>query len=406
MKLIQFHSLYFMLITNSVLTLADEGPRKYVAEDVGEEGRSIKTGLDQVLRNVRLRLENIFKSNKQPTTKTSRLIKTPIETILPESWLSDDDVDFYLGNVPRDVEIQIEDLNRRWEDGNIIPNIDRDTFFDSKKKVRSKRKKQKLKKLDEDEEKEPESKIHFTQIIRNRGKYGNGHHRNQKIHQTDILDNYSPFIYAELLKENQTNYVVVEDLTEDNDDEEQVNKTSAVLISEIDVFDETTEKVVDSELVTLEVAQEDSIKHSTESNTDDKFLPYIPPGVVDDYQEEFELDVIGDDENVNNDTYEFGDVIFFTGDEPIRVTLKSDSWAFPILIISGCFASTILIYQSSVMFSLASPLTFTSHTTLLGRITLSCCSKLKNTLLCRPFFLSKRIYKAKLFFNADSYFCL
>ena len=342
----------------------------------GLPANTIQQGLDQVIRNVKLRLENIF-SNPKPTTKTSRLIKTPIETILPESWL---DYDFYLGDVPRDVEIQIEDLNRRWQDE--INVEERETLGSSfkktrlRKKVPSKRQRFHEKRQNASHNNVPESKIYFTQIIHRRPdnivretfsrRQKNPHQ--QHHHTTDILDNYSPFIYAELLKENET-FVLVEDLSKNNESE-------SVVVNEIEIYQEEdydeaspTERNADSDLVTLEVAIEDTEESS--NSTSDTFLPYIPLGGMD-AEEDFEMTVIGDSEKegagASNNSFEFGDVIAFNGDEPgLFVTLKEEKWAFPVLILSGCLASVVVLYQCSVMFSLLSPLTFSSHTILLGK---------------------------------------
>lgn len=351
---------------------------------LGKQGistNSIQQGLDQVIRNVKLRLENIF-SNPKPTTKTSRLIKTPIETILPESWL---DYDFYLGDVPRDVEIQIEDLNRRWQDENIINSKERESLGSSLKKTRLRKKApSKRERFDGTHNNAthnvPESKIYFTQIIHRRPdnivretfsrRQKNSHQ--QHHHTTDILDNYSPFIYAELLKENETNFVVVEDLSKNNSSE-------SIVMNEIEIYqdekvEDVTNEKAESEFVTLEVAIEDSsdeISLKETTNSSDTFLPYIPLS-GNGFEEDFEMTVIGDGEEegaASNTSFEFGDVTAFNGDEPsLTVALKEENWAFPILILSGCFASVVVLYQCSVMFSLVNPLTFSSHTLLLGMV--------------------------------------
>ena len=84
------------------------------ATDLSEsQSRSIKNSLDKVLKEVKSKLEFFFNRKDQRSDKLkSRLIKTPIETILPEAWL-EDDRDFLLPSIPTDVEIHIEDINRR-----------------------------------------------------------------------------------------------------------------------------------------------------------------------------------------------------------------------------------------------------------------------------------------------------
>jgi len=112
------------------------------------------------------------------------------------------------------------------ERGNVIADIDRESFMKPRKtRVR---KKQKLKTKFQDKRNQtsykPESKIYFTQIIKERPSEVNDRNvsKRKKLNSqeikdtTDMLDSYSPYIYAELLKENKTNFVLIEDLTDNN----------------------------------------------------------------------------------------------------------------------------------------------------------------------------------------------
>ena len=84
-----------------------------------QESRSIKTSLDKVIGEVKSRLEAVFASSKQaPGNRRragSRLIETPIESILPASWLVEDN-NFLFPDMPMDVEVQEEDLTKQLEE--------------------------------------------------------------------------------------------------------------------------------------------------------------------------------------------------------------------------------------------------------------------------------------------------
>ena len=347
--------------------------------------RSMRTSLDQVLNEVKMKLKHIFSSPNVKIKKHKRLIKTPIEAMLPESWFSGDN-DFHLPDmsldIPRDVEIQIEDLDRRWERGNTIADIDRDSFLKKPRKTRV-RKKQRLKTKIQDKRNQtsrPESKIYFTQIIRDRpvsrpDGAPPGESRKQSgreiNHTTDILDSYSPYIYAELLKENKTNFVVMEDLTEKR------NSTESVVVNEIDVYEEVEEEILDSDvaadeaMVKLEVAVVDSVDYHQDrrgTNHTSSFLPFIPPSGIN-FEDDFEFTVIGDTPELSegsgdsdNDSFAFGDFTPFSRPERgAGLRLRSAGWAVPAVGVAGAVVALLAAYELSVLVSLSAPLPLTSH---------------------------------------------
>ena len=354
--------------------------------DHGDQSRSIKSSLDSVLREVKLKLKNIFSGQRRvEIQKKSRLIATPRESMLPESWLMDDQDYFYIPDIPRDVEVQIEDLNQRWEEGNTIADIDRDSFIRPRKTKVKKKQRLKTRFRDRRNETKSDSKIYFTQIIKDRPmrieeeklskskKYAN-----QEINDTtDILDSYSPYIYAELLKENQTNYVVIENLTNKNS-----NKSVSVIENEIDVYvqthEETTENIRDEDMVTLEVAAIDSVEERDTSEAENKtgFLPFVPPSGID-FEIDYTFTAIGDDEDEDDEDYDINanitsdEMSLFPSHETTpspRVTLKTDSWAFPVMIVGGSVLCLLIMYEVTVLFSISPPLPFTSHCLMVGLI--------------------------------------
>ena len=353
----------------------DRGDEVSIARTIRDSessSRSIKSSLDQVLREVKLKLKNIFSSPNVKIEKESRFIKTPIEAILPQSWFIDDKHDFYqLHDIPRDVEIQIEDLNRRWERGNVIADIDRESFMKPRKTRVRKKQKLKTKFLDKRNQTSymPESKIYFTQIIKERPSEVNDRNVSKRKKQnsqeikdtTDMLDSYSPYIYAELLKENKTNFVLIEDLTDNN-----INATESVIVNEIDLYDntvplETTESDTEANMVTLEVAVVDSFDlQDQESNSTDDFLPFIPPSAGIDFETDYDLTMIGEDSG--NESGLVGDQTPFSREELSHsVSLRAESWAFTALIVSGVLLCLLILYEASVMFSLLAPLSLSSH---------------------------------------------
>ena len=357
---------------NLHIVRGDDAPIARTIRDSESRSRSIRTSLDQVLRDVKLKLKNIFSSPNVKIEKESRFIKTPIEAILPQSWFIDDHHDIYqLHDIPRDVEIQIEDLNRRWERGNVIADIDRESFMKPRKTRVRKTQKLKTKFLDKRNHtsNKPESKIYFTQIIKDRPVEVNDRkvskrkkQNSQEINDTtDMLDSYSPYIYAELLKENKTNFVLIEDLTDNN-----INATESVIVNEIDVYEntdiiETTESDIEANMVTLEVAVVDSFDSTEqEPNRTDDFLPFIPPSAGIDFETEYELTMIGEDSG--NETGELGDQTPFSREELAHtVSLRAESWAFTAIIVSSVLLCLLILYEASVLFSLLAPLSLSSH---------------------------------------------
>ena len=347
------------------------------------ESRSIKNSLDSVLREVKSKLEFFFSRSKQDQSgdlMKSRLIKTPIETILPEAWL-EDGREFLLPDIPTDVEVQIEDLNRRWENGNKIPDIDRETFMLPRKtKFRKKQKLITRYENPEDSEDETESKIYFTEIIRKSPTVKDpGKEEKQEEKQNsslaaekvnDLLDKYSPFIYAELLKENHTSVGGQDD----------TQASQSVVVNKIDVYsdgnlelseniDYEEEEDIDSDLVTLEIAMVDTIKYrnSSEETTDQSgFLPFIPPNVLD-IEAEYEVGLEFDTENVSS-VSDPDLTTRVTDSDPFRVQLKESAWAFPAMVTCGSLLSLVICYQCSVIFSLLPSLSTTSHCLVLGSL--------------------------------------
>ena len=97
------------------------------------ESRSIKNSLDHVLREVKSKLELFFTKKEDKSDLRSRLIKTPMETVLPEAWL-DDGTDFPLAKLPPDIEIHMEDIKRRdWQDDNWIRDIEKAVHVNPRK---------------------------------------------------------------------------------------------------------------------------------------------------------------------------------------------------------------------------------------------------------------------------------
>ena len=402
-----------LCLSRDILALGvpgDEISRTRTIRDSESRSRSIKSSLDQVLREVKLKLKNIFSSPNVKIEKESRFIKTPIEAILPQSWFIDDHHDIYqLHDIPRDVEIQIEDLNRRWERGNVIADIDRESFMKPRKTRVRKTQKLKTKFLDKRNQTsyKPESKIYFTQIIKDRPVEVNDRKVSQRKKQTsqeindttDMLDSYSPYIYAELLKENKTNFVLIEDLTDNN-----INATESVIVNEIDLFEntdiiETTESDIEANMVTLEVAVVDLFdSQEQESNRTDDFLPFIPPSAGIDFEAEYDLTLIGEDSG--NESEELGDQTPFSGQEhTFTVSLRPESWAFTAIIISGVILCLLILYEASVLFSLLSPLSLSSHCLMMS-LTVSTISAMLLTLSPSPMICAATRLLAPLSYTA------
>ena len=53
-----------------------------------ESSRSIKSSLDNVLREVKNKLEDIFSVPNKELMQESRLINNPVENVVPESWFA------------------------------------------------------------------------------------------------------------------------------------------------------------------------------------------------------------------------------------------------------------------------------------------------------------------------------
>ena len=259
--------------------------------------------------------------------------------------------------MPRDVEIKIEDLNRRWIKGDIIPDIDRESFFRPRRNRVKKKKRLKTRYVEKQNKttSQPDSKIYFTQIIKDRPTRieeeklsKSTKNSNQEIKDsTDILDSYSPYIYAELLKENNTS-----DTTNETDYSDEY----------IEVYDATTEAV---ELVTLEVAVVDSSANNDSdekvNKTQDAFLPYIPLSGID---FEFDITAIGEDIiEKENDTIvtDYDDLTPYPRQETASLSLKSEPWAFPVLVVGSSVLSLLVLYHATVIFSLTWPLSLSSH---------------------------------------------
>ena len=359
------------------------------ATDLSEsQSRSIKNSLDKVLKEVKSKLEFFFNRKDQRSDKLkSRLIKTPIETILPEAWL-EDDRDFLLPSIPTDVEIHIEDINRReWQKGNWISDKEEETFPYPRKTRFRKKQKLKTRFQNQEDRDKTESKIYFTEIIRKRPRGEVPAKDNKKVsalntsneqEQADLLDKYSPFIYAELLKENETSFAVLEDLTG-----EDSTHNESVAIKKLDVYSdeplEMSENIVevDDDMVTLEVAMVDTIvyKNNTSDNTSHGFLPFIPPSGID-FEAEYELGGPPGSEADNGTDLSEDLITLMTDSDPFRVTLKKSRWSFPCLVVSGSLLSLLVCYECSVIFSLLPGLPASSHC-----LVLSLCLSLLTCLL-------------------------
>ena len=351
-----------------------------LSETAGTESRSIKNSLDSVLREVKSKLEFFFARSKQEQSgdvMKSRLIKTPIETILPQAWL-EDGREFMLPDIPTDVEVQIEDLKRRWENGNRIPDIDRDTFM-LPRKTRYRKKQKLITRFEnpEDTENETESKIYFTKIIRKtptvkdpvKEEKQNSSSAVEKV--SDLLDKYSPFIYAELLKENDTSLA----------GEEDSKASQSVVVNKIDVYknegelelseniDYEEEEDIDNDMVTLEIAMVDTIayRNSSEATAESgAFLPFIPPSG--DIEAEYEIGLEADLSETNASENQTELTTRVRDSDPFRVELRSSSWAFPVLVVSCSLLCLALCYQCCVIFSIFPALSTTSHCLVVGII--------------------------------------
>ena len=215
----------------------------------------------------------------------------------------------------------------------------------------------------------PESKIYFTQIIKDRPVEVNDRNVSKRKKEntqeikdtTDMLDSYSPYIYAELLKENKTNFVLIDDLTDNN-----INATESVIVNEIDLYEntdlmETTESDTEANMVTLEVAVVDSFDiQDQESDSTDDFLPFIPPSAGIDFETEYDLTMIGEDSG-NESGQQLGDQTPFSREELThKVSLRAESWAFTAIIVSGVLLCLLILYEASVLFSLLAPLSLSS----------------------------------------------
>jgi len=336
-----------------------ENASRYLHDEDPSSSRSIKSSLDQVLRKVKTKLEDIFNSPNVEQEKQSRLLKTPIEVLLPETWFKTDH-NLQLPHIPREVELKIENLNRKWVDGDVIPDIDREAFFKPRKTRIKKRQRLKTRFIDRENESKSESKIYFTQIIKDRPKidkmkkkkketkFKKTKTRTSEPKGTNILDSYSPYIYAELLKENNT----VDDLDTRETTTISSSTLSLVTVTEqIDVSEDTTQPLVKEEeeeeeileeavetveTVTLEVAVVDN-REEKNSKPSDSFLPFIPPSGINfelDTYDLYDFTVIGEDAE-NDSDYE--EVSPFSRQESSHVSVRNESWAVPVLVIGASF---------------------------------------------------------------------
>ena len=352
------------------------------------ESRSIKNSLDHVLREVKSKLELFFTKKEDKSDLRSRVIKTPMETVLPEAWL-DDGTDFPLAKLPPDIEIHMEDIKRRdWQDDNWIRDIEKAVHVNPRKTRFRKKQKLKTRYENQEDEDKTESKIYFTQIIRGRPSVDlvNKKKRapteslndsqkrmnsSEQQNDNDLLDKYSPFIYAELLKENETSDSGLEEL-------ETLTKQDgeSVVINKVDVFNtepfETSENIdyeeeeeVDNDMVTLEVAMVDTISYKSNSSDtiSNVFLPFIPPSGI---NFEYEIDDSSEEESDNQTDLSEEMTTYITNMDPFRVSLKSSSWSFPVLVVSASLLCLVVCYEFSVIFSLLPTLSTTSHSLVLG----------------------------------------
>lgn len=379
------------------------------------QSRSIKNSLDKVIGEVRSRLEAVFASSKRAlvTRKRSgsRLIDPPMETILPETWVSGDN-NFVFPDMPADIEVDADNPKKGWGEGEPRPRLKKHRKHQKrKKKFNQKRLKKGSKDQIQqnsvltDETPDPEVYHKYLEEYHSGGTTGNpskefaseieeysGGHKivislpgKSRGNETEASDDISTYLFPELMKENETTFAIVNDLTN------QSNKASSIVINEIDVFKNSIEYIEDiatfndddelndleNKLVRLEIAMVDSVssprnnerfKVDTEENsTRDAFLPFVTNGDTfsnNIFLEDIASDDIKFDKNevenkfVKEEGFLEGENSFNTLDSTstiVAFTIKNEPWVFPILIMASTSIGLVLSFEVLVVFHCVQP---------------------------------------------------
>jgi len=404
-----------------------------------QESRSIKNSLDKVIGEVRSRLEAVFASSKRAlvTRKRSgsRLIDPPIETILPETLVGGDN-NFFFPDMPADIEVQAEDLIQEWEEEKPRPRLKKHRKHQKRKKKFNQKRLRKGSKdpirhnsVSPDNTPDPEVYHKYLEEYHSGGTTGNpskefeseieeysGGHKivislpgTSRGNETEAADDISTYLFPELMKENETTFAIVNDLTN------QSNKASSIVINEIDVYKNSIEYIEDiatfkgddelkdleNNLVRLEIAMVDSVssprnmerlKVATEENTTrDAFLPFVTNGETyssNVFHEDIASDDIKFDKNevenkfVKEEGFLEGEDSFNTLDSTSTIvvfTIKNEPWVFPILIMASTSICLILSVHVLVVFHCVRPdpgqgHPVVGHTLLLGLLLCSAVS--------------------------------
>jgi len=334
----------------------------------------------------------------------SRLIDTPIETILPESWFVDDK-NFYFPDMPADIEVQVDYLKRAWDEK--TPKLKKKKHRNHKKKKNKFKQKSAKKKKTKDQTWQnaivkPEAKDHLlyhkyleeyhssvtTTKPNEIEQYSGGHKIVISLpsdvggNKTKSADFVSTYLFPELMKENGSNVAIYNDLTN------QTNKASSIIINEIDVFKDSLEfiedipymndkeeldKELNNDMVHLEIAMLDSANsnnidtgfdHSIDENTTrDAFLPFVTNREIM-YNDMFYEDVVDEDikfdknEVDNKFVREEGHQVLNSIDSTTSVmifSIKKEPWVFPILILGSTSVCVFLTYQVLVLCRIIKP---------------------------------------------------
>lgn len=404
-----------ILLAFAIPVLGILGQPNQTEQTEQHESRSIKNSLDKVIGEVRSRLEAVFASSKRAlvTRKRSgsRLIDPPIETILPETWVGGDK-NFVFPDMPADIEVQANNLNMGWGEGKPRSRQKKHRKHQKRKKKFNQRR---LKKGSKDQvqqnsvltEDTPDVEVyhkyseeyHSGRTTGNPSKefeseieqYSGGHKivislpGRSRGNETEASDDISTYLFPELMKENETNFAIVNDLTNHS------NKASSIVINEIDVFKNSIEytediatfknddqlKDLENNLVRLEIAMVDSVsspgnnerfKVETEENsTRDAFLPFVTNGETfsnNIFHEDIASEDVKFDKNevenkfVKEEGFLEGENSFTTLDSTstiVTFTIKNEPWVFPILIMASTSICLLLSFEVLVVFHCVRP---------------------------------------------------
>lgn len=407
------------------------------------ESRSIKTSLDKVIGEVKSRLEAVFASSKRAlgTRKRagSRLIETPIETVLPESWLVEEDNNFFFPDMPTDVEpVQVDDRTDALEGRQLRSKQKKHRKHKKRKKKHSKFNQKRLKGSKDQfrqnsvmPEESPGPKVYHKYLeeyhagrttdnpnneFENEIEQYSGGHKivislagsgSKRGNETESSDDIQTYLFPELMKENETEFAIFNDLTN------QDTKSSSVLINEIDIFHNRLEYAEDiaqidsnirpieelaDNMVRLEIAMIDSVSSPRniemskvaldQNSTIDAFLPFVTniETIANNMlYEDIESDDIKFDKSevenkfVKEEGFLEGENVLDSTSTKVVFTIKNEPWVFPILIMASTAICLLLSFEVMVVFKCMQPVPghghpVVGHTLLLGLLLCSAIS--------------------------------